>query len=80
MSMYCKSWCIIVNTDKTVVMLCKTCNRTPYFHIFYDNRKLKVVETFTYLGVTLSSNGRFYMSFTTGRLNSTRKFGFFHGF
>ena len=60
MSMYCKSWSITVNTDKTVVILCKEGNMTPYFDVFYDNRKLKVVETFTYLGVTISSNGRLY--------------------
>jgi hypothetical protein len=43
-------------------MVCKSGNRTQEFDIFYDSEKLEVVRTFTYLSVTLSSNGRFYQA------------------
>ena len=34
-------------------------------NLFYKNIKLKVVESFTCLGVTLSSNGNFYKAQNT---------------
>jgi len=57
---YCHNWGITVNTDKTVCMVFKKGNRVENFEMFYNVTKLKVVETFTYLGLTLSSNGNFY--------------------
>ena len=60
LSDYCKQWNIHVNINKTVVMVCHAGNRNLNVDIFYDGEKLKVVQQFTYLGVTLSSNGNFY--------------------
>jgi len=48
-----------VNTDGIVCMLFKKCNRVQQFTMFNTTR-LTVVQKFTYLGVTLSSNGLFY--------------------
>lgn len=59
---YCAQWGIMVNTNKTVVMLCKNGNRNENFNVFYNNERLNIVKTFTYLGVTLSSNGKFYQT------------------
>ena len=59
---YCKTWGITVNTDKTVLMVFKSGNRPETVDIFFDNCKLKNVSKFTYLGVTLSANGKFYQA------------------
>ena len=56
---YCNEWGITVNTDKTVCMVFKKCNRVEQFDMFYNNNRLTVVQKFTYLGVTLSYNGLF---------------------
>ncbi len=36
------------------------CNRNVNVDLFYENEMLEVVQQFTYLGITLSSNGNFY--------------------
>jgi len=59
---YCNEWGITVNTDKTVCMVFKKCNRVEQFDMFYNNNRLTVVQKFTYLVVTLSSNGLFYQA------------------
>lgn len=56
---YCNYWGVSVNTEKTVVMVFKKGNNIEDVALYYDNQLLKVVKTFTYLGVTLSSNGIF---------------------
>jgi len=43
-------------------MVFKKCNRVEHFDMFYNNTRLTVVQKFTYLGVTLSSNGLFYQA------------------
>ena len=59
---YCKAWNITVNASKTVAMVCKLGARMDKVDLFYDNKKLDTVKQFTYLGVTMSSNGNFYQS------------------
>lgn len=59
---YCRKWGIEVNSDKTVVMVFRQGNRPSNISLKYDNKILKQVKTFTYLGVTLSSNGSFYQA------------------
>jgi hypothetical protein len=59
---YCMKWGITVNIEKTVVMVFKSGNRHENIQIYYNNSLLKNVQTFTYLGVTLSSNGNFYQA------------------
>ena len=60
LSTYCNKWDVHVNTDKTVVMVFHPGNRNVDVDIYYEAEKLKVVNQFTYLGVTLSANGSFY--------------------
>ena len=43
-------------------MVFKSGNRPETVDIFFDNCKLKNVSKFTYLGVTLSANGKFYQA------------------
>ena len=59
---YCNKWGVFVNIDKTVVMVCKKGNRVENVELFYDNHVLRNVTKFTYLGITLSSNGCFYQA------------------
>jgi len=51
-----------VNTDKTVYMVFKKCNIVEQCDMFCNNTRLTVVQKFTYLGITLSSNGLFYQA------------------
>jgi hypothetical protein len=57
---YCVKWNITVNTAKTVAMVCKSGNNQERFDVYYDNTRLNVVNKFCYLGVMLTSNGKFY--------------------
>ena len=59
---YCKKWNLTVNTGKTKVMLFKLTNRYEHFNIFYNDEPLEIVKTFIYLGVNVSSNGKFYQA------------------
>ena len=43
-------------------MVFRKCNRVEQFDMFYNNNRLTVVQKFTYLVVTLSSNGLFYQA------------------
>lgn len=59
---YCIKWNVTVNTDKSKVMVFKNGTRLENIDFYYNNIKLEMVKKFTYLGVTLSSNGKFYQS------------------
>jgi len=59
---YCNSWGITVNIDKTVVMVFKKSTRAENVSFYYDDKLLKLVTKFTYLGMTLSTNGKFYQA------------------
>lgn len=59
---YCLKWNIKVNINKTVVLTFKKGSKIENVDIFYDNEKLKNVGKFTYLGVTLSANGKVYQA------------------
>ena len=69
---YCNYWDIDVNTDKTVVMVCKNNNRNQPVDLFYNNIKLKQVNSFNYLGVTLTSNGRYFKTQKALSLQASR--------
>ena len=60
---YCIKWGISVNIDKAVVMVFKSTNIPTSVDLFYGNDILKKnVSSFTYLGVTLTANGKFYQT------------------
>ena len=62
MCSYCNEWGITVNTDKTVVMVFKRGTRPEIAELYYDKNLLKNVSKFTYLGVTVSFNGKFFQT------------------
>ena len=57
---YCCKWYISVNIDKTKTMVFKSGNRHENVVLRYAGSLLTNVKSFTYLGLTLSSNGKFY--------------------
>ena len=59
---YCKKWNITVNTDKTKVMLFKLSTRPEQLNIYFDETLLESVRNFIYLGVNISSNGKFFQA------------------
>ena len=59
---YCCKWNISVNITKTKSMVFKSGNRRENLNLQYDGSPLETVNTFTYLGMTLSSNGKFYQA------------------
>ena len=59
---YCKKWNITVNTDKTMVMLFKLSTRPEQLNIYFDETLLESVGNFIYLGVNISSNGKFFQA------------------
>ena len=59
---YCDKWGLTVNISKTVVMVCKNGRPSQDAEIYYDGRKLATVTNFSYLGVSLSYNGKFHVT------------------
>ena len=59
---YCSKWGIAVNVDKTVAMVFKQGNVIETQNFYYNGELLKQVTKFTYLGVTLAANGKFYQA------------------
>ena len=59
---YCNMWGITVNVEKTVAMVFKKGNTPENISVKYNDIPLNLVKKFTYLGVTLSSNGSFYQA------------------
>ena len=59
---YCRKSGMYINTDKMEAKVFKTGTRLENVDLFYDNKRLNNVSSFTYLGVMLSSNGKFYQT------------------
>ena len=49
LNVYCDQWNITVNVDKTLAMVFKQGNRIDNSKLFYNNKQLINVKTFTYL-------------------------------
>ena len=59
-SSYCKKWALTVNNEKSKCMICSpNYQKNNEDSIYYNGCKLKNVEKFTYLGITLNSKGNF---------------------
>jgi hypothetical protein len=55
---YCKKWKLILNTDKTKVIVFKKGGKIDNREVFmYDGKQIEKVNTFKYLGIVLSANG-----------------------
>ena len=54
---YCDDWKLLVNVEKTKVMIFS--RRKVDFNFTYRGRELETVSSFKYLGVVISSNGKY---------------------
>ena len=55
---YADKWSLVVNIDKTKVLVFRRGNRAVTEKFYYDGAKLETVDEFVYLGLNLSSNGK----------------------
>ena len=58
LSLYCSRWRLIVNTDKTKVMVVNP-PREGQHHFAYDGQRLEIILTFKYLGLLLDDKGNY---------------------
>ena len=63
----CNEWGATVNTDKTVYMVFKKCNRVEQCDMFCNNTRLTDVQKFTYFGC----NSQFYRFVLSSAENSS---------
>ena len=57
---YCDKWKLIVNTNKTKVMIFRKGGRNNNTeHFIYNGNAIEIVDKFTYLGIVFSSGGSF---------------------
>ena len=59
---YCTRWRLYVNNKTAVVIFRKGGNLSFHDHFFYGHDLLKVSESVSYLGLTLSSRGKFLLT------------------
>lgn len=63
---YCNRWKLIVNIDKTKVVIFRKGGRIPNdIEFLYDGKRVDVVNKFNYLGVVFSSGGSFSIAQST---------------
>ena len=56
---YCAKWRLIINTDKTKVMVFRKGGiLSKDDHWFYGDKKLDIVNTFNYVGIVFSYTGK----------------------
>ena len=60
LSEYCTQWKLKINVDKTkIIRFSKRPMQCPVHDFFLNNEKVEVVNSYVYLGTTISSNGKF---------------------
>ena len=59
LNMYCKSWDLKVNTEKTKAMVFSKRKEKTYTNVTYEGKSIQTVDTYRYLGVQLNCNGKF---------------------
>ena len=72
MQQYCKDWMMSVNTKKTKVVIFQKKTRKSTlqkYSFFLNDSQIDIVQDYTYLGSTISSNG----SFSNSKLKSVDK-------
>ena len=58
--LYCGIWGLKVNTNKTKFMILQRGRHPSCDHLFLNNIKLEVVDSFKYLGVHFFKNGNWF--------------------
>ena len=61
---YCYTWHLRVNDEKSNVIIFNSRNNILHDTFTFNNRKLKTVKSYSYLGITLNRNGSFRSAVT----------------
>ena len=56
---YCERWKLIVNTEKTKILIFRKGGRQNRFNFKFNNESVEVVSKFNYLGVVFTTSGSF---------------------
>ena len=57
---YCHGWKLTINTEKkSIIIFRKGGTVTQHDHLFFGNRRLNLLDKISYLGLNLSSRGKF---------------------
>jgi len=56
---YCNTWKLVVNTDKSKIMIFRKGGRNSNISFRYNNKTIDIVNRFNYLGVVFTSGGSF---------------------
>ena len=60
---WCNRWLMEVNIKKTKIMIFQKYNsKLPNLHFYIGNKKIDIVEEYTYLGLKLVPNGKFKLA------------------
>ena len=60
LSNYCEKWKLVVNTDKTKIMVFRKGGNLPRnLDFLFDGNKTELVKKFVYLGITFTTGGLF---------------------
>ena len=59
LNVYCNKWKLEINKEKSTAMVISKTGKKPKDFINVGNSSLENVSTYTYLGMTISSNGKF---------------------
>ena len=59
LSVYCRKWNIVVNSDKTKVMVFRNGWQPVNVNFYYEGHELEIVNSYIYLGMLLHFNGKF---------------------
>ena len=71
---YCTDWKLIVNTDKTKIVIFSKRKVTNYPAFLFGHNTLQVVEDYDYLGVTFNYNGLFQKAIAKQIRQGTKAF------
>ena len=60
LSDYCEKWNLVVNTDKTKILIFRKGGNLPRnLDFMFDENKIEIVKIFVYLGITFTTGGSF---------------------
>ena len=62
MYLYCQSWNLKVNADKTKVVIFSKCRNEDNVNFQFNGKQLSVVDDFQYLGILFSRKGSFQLN------------------
>ena len=74
-STYCKKWKLKINETKSNIMIFGTVKKRKSLKFSINEKPIKIVNTFTYLGLEFNKNGR-YISAMKNNLSKVKRAAF----